>query len=167
MMPMTGSVSYPAGYDYPITSLAQFVLETIISTYAARAEVATPLPSRHVVTVGSVAIDAPTLAVMFGGLSVGLPGNDLSRPFRSNEPRSADFNIELWRPITTAQPTGLPASAASISRSSEVTMQDTWLLLESAYACDQLGVGVIASTVIHEPQGDMIGVTMSLTLQVP
>jgi hypothetical protein len=160
-------ISYPRGYEFPIASLAQHVLATIVATYAERAEFATTLPARQLVAIGTVAVDSPLLAVMFGGVAVGPPGNELTVPMRDNDPRTAQMNVELWRPIRTSLPSGLPASATAVSADSEVTMQDAWLLLESAYACDQLGVGVIASVAVNEPEGELVGVSMSLSLQVP
>jgi hypothetical protein len=158
---------YAAGYEFPVPSLARRVLDTIVSTYDAQAEYATALPARRLVAIGSVAVDEPVLAVLFGGLTVGPPGNGLDRPMRDMEPRTADLIVELWRPIQTSLPNGLPASAATVSADSEVIMQDAWLLLQAGYACDQLGVGVIASVAVNEPQGETVGVTMTLSLQVP
>lgn len=160
--------TYPAGVEYPIPSLARWILSQIEATYTENVEFATPLPERRLVTIGSVSVDVPLLAVMFGGSTIGPPGNELTRPLRGDTPRSAAFNVELWRPIETSMPGGFePAPADVVSAWSEVVMQDTWWLLEAAARCDQMGVGVIASVTVNEPQGDMVGCSMGLELQIP
>jgi hypothetical protein len=159
---------YLAGVNFPVPSLARWILAKIEETYVEQAAVATPLPARRLVTIGSVSVDEPLLAVMFGGTHVGPPGNELTTPLRSDVPRTAEFNVELWRPIETSMPGGFePASAADVSAYSEVVMQDAWLLLDAAYKCDQLGIGVIASISVNEPTGDTVGCTMGLSLQIP
>jgi hypothetical protein len=161
---------YPAGYDFPVASLARWILAKIEETYEAAvlAGHATALPERRLLAIGAIAVDSPQLAVMFGGISVGPPGQEPTTPMRANQPRTAAFNIELWRPINTSAPGGLePAPAIEVSGDSEVVMQDSWLLLESSYKCDQLGIGVIASVVVNEPQGEMVGCSMGLELQIP
>jgi hypothetical protein len=169
-MPTFASGGATAGqaYDFPISTLAQHILDTIVGIYAAKAEVATPLPSRQLITIGSVAVDEPLLAVMFGGVAVGPPGNELNQPRRGEtDPRSATFNVELWRQAGTSLPSGMPGTPQRINDAAKVIMQDSWLLLESAYACDQLGVGIIANVVVQASQGDMIGASMAIEVQVP
>lgn len=159
-----GQIQYPAGYDYPVASAARWLLQTIERVFA---EHNTELPERRLLTVGSVAVDAPLLAVMFGQVYTGTPGNELNTPLRSQSPRSGTFNVELWRATPTLNPSGNAPSAAAISASSELIMHDSWLLLESAFAADQIGVGVIANCTVHEPSGELHGVAMAVEMQIP
>lgn len=161
---------YPAGAQFPIPSLARWVLSQIEETFSVAVEEghATALPQRRLVTIGSVSVDEPLLAVMFGNATIGPPGNELTTPLRGDSPRSAVFNVELWRPIETSMPSGYePAPAESISADSEVVMQDAWLLLEAAAKCDQMGIGIIASVAVNEPQGEVFGCRMGLEIQIP
>jgi hypothetical protein len=157
-------MQYPAGYDRPIASLARWLLQSIETTYAAND---TELPTRRLVTIGSVAVDAPLLAVMFGAVAVGPPGNEMNTPLRGDAPRTATLNVELWRETPAIGPTGNAPSAASISESSEIMMHDSWLLLESAYAADQTRVGIIANVTVNAPQGELHGVSMAVEMQIP
>jgi hypothetical protein len=163
-----GGATVTTAYDFPIPTLAQHILDTIVSIYAAKGEAATPLPSRRLTTIGSVAVDETLLAVMFGGVAVGPPGNELNQPRRGEtDPRTATFNVELWRNAGTSSPNGMAAPARMTSDAAKIVMQDAWLLLESAYACDQLGVGIIANVAVNEPQGDLVGCSMTIEVQVP
>lgn len=161
------SVQYLAGQAYPIASLARWVLKTIEDKYASD-PTATPLPELRYTTIGSVAVDAPLLAVMYGGVTVGPPGNAMNRPYRwDNDPRTAALNVELWRQYPGLGASGLVPSSEAMQEAAEISMQDSWLLLESAYAADQLGIGVIANVAVNPPQGEMVGMNMTLELQVP
>lgn len=162
----TGLPQYPAGRDYPIASLARFILQTIQGHYAADST-ATALPDRQVITIGALAVDTPVLGVMYGAVSVGSPAAQVMRPFKDSDPRTATFNIELWRSFPALSEQGNVPTPAEEQAVAEVLMQDSWLLLESAYACDQMGVGVVATTAVNPPQGEMAGVSMHLELQVP
>lgn len=161
------AIEYPAGYGYPVASAARHLLNTIVETYERNAEVATALPLRQLVTIGSVSVDAPLVAVMYGGIAVGPPGNELNIPYRIEAPRSLTFNVELWRETPTVTTSGHAPSTQAVSAAAEVVMQDSWLLLEAAFASDQTGVGVIANAAVNAPQGGMIGVSMSVEQQVP
>lgn len=174
-MPMTGGgqgfpvfaagpVQYLAGYDHPVTSLARWVLKTIEDVYA---EAEVELPTRRVLTIGSVAVDEPVLAIMFGGLTVGPPGNELMSPMHGDSPQTAVFNVELWRPEPTLGPRGLIPTAMEESAAAEAVMQDTWLLGQAAFRTDQMGVGVIWRIAVNDPQGGMVGVSLTLDVQVP
>ena len=103
---------------------------------------------------------------MYGSLTVGQPAAQMTRPFRTDDPTTATFNIELWRAFPALSEQGVPPTAAQEQAVAEVLMQDSWLLLQSAYACDQMGVGVVATTAVNSPQGEMAGVSMQLDLQV-
>ena len=161
---MSLAIEYPAGYDRPVASAARFLLETIVRVFA---ENNVELPARRVITIGSLAVDSPVLAVMYGGVAVGPPGNELDRPFRGDSPRSLTFNVELWRSTPAFGPGGGEPSSESVTASAEVVMHDSWLLLEAAYASDQLGAGIIASVTPNAPQGEREGVSMIVELQVP
>lgn len=165
MMPAPlGQVQYLAGYDRPVASVARYLLQVVEKTFA-DGDVA--LPERRLITIGSVAVDEPLLAVMYGGVTSGPPGNELNTPYRGDAPRSLTFNVELWRSTPAIGPAGLPPSAAEVTASAETVMTDSWLLLEAAYASDQLGIGVIANVTVNEPQGEMSGVSMAIEMQVP
>lgn len=145
--------------------MARWILSTIIARYAAD-PTAEPLPDRQLITFGTVAVDTPLLAVMYGGVISGAPGMTITRPFRTDDPRAATFDVELWRSFPALDAAGNPPTAAQEQAVAETLMQDSWLLMESAYACDQMGVGVVATAGINNPQGEMAGVSMTLTLQV-
>jgi len=158
------AIDYPAGYDFPVASVALHLMKTIVDTYTARG---TDLPARRVVTIGSVAVDSPLVAVMFGGVAVGPPGNPLNAPLRGESSRTSTFNVELWRQIPTFDPSGRAPDADLITAAAKVIMQDSWLLLEAAFASDQTEVGVIASTAVHAPEGEMAGVSMTMEMMIP
>lgn len=157
-------VQYPAGYNRPVSSVARWILSTIEATFT---EAGVALPDRRLLTIGSVAVDGPLLAVMFGGLLVGPPGNELATPLRGESPRSATFNIELWRNTPALGPSGTIPTEAEESAAAEIVMQDAWLLGESAHQADQMGVGVIWRVAVNEPQGQLAGSSMILDIQVP
>lgn len=167
---MGGIPEYLAGRDFPVPSQARYILRTIEQQFdiAVSAGWATALPERRLLAIGAVAVDDPQLAVMFGGINVGPPGNEMTAPIKDDQPRSTRWNIELWRPIQTSMPSGYDsAPEATVSAHSEVVMQDSWVLLEAAYKCDQWGVGVIAGVAVNEPNGDMVGCSMTLEIQIP
>jgi hypothetical protein len=161
-----GEVQYPRGHDKPIPSAAWHLLNTVVATYQAAG---VELPTRQFVAIGSVAVDEPLLAVMFGGTYTGLPGNELNTPYsnRNNAPRSMTFDVQLWRHIPALTSSGNAPSAQVISEASEIIMHDGWLLLEAAFASDQTyGTGVIANVGVLEPQGEMHGIGMTVEMQV-
>ena len=167
---MSAPLIYATEEDWnrPVPSVAQFVFDTIVAKYAELAQYVDPLPDRRVITIGSVSVDEPLLAIMYGGTSIGLPGNDFSMPSRPDAPRTATFNIELWRTAKTSSASGLyPAAASVVSADAFVVMQDSHVLLEAAQACDPRQTGVVASVVVNEPQGEMQGVSMLLQIAVP
>jgi hypothetical protein len=140
-------------------------MSTIVARFAAD-PAATPLPDRQIITIGTVAVDAPLLAVMYGGVASGSPGSIITRPFRTDDPRTATFDVELWRSFPALDAAGHPPTPDEEQAVAETLMQDSWLLMESAYGCDQMGVGVIATAGVNAPQGEMAGVSMQLSLQV-
>jgi hypothetical protein len=163
--------------DDPVGDLAQHVLDTIVATY--EAAVATPdtqvlrLPKRQEIVVGAMTVEGEhgQLGVMFGGCHVGPPGNEMSSPFRGDQPRSAIFNIELWRAVSTGRggaTTARAPKASKVTEQAKIAMLDAWILLQAAFACDYVGgPGVIASTSPLPPEGGLQGIQLSLTLQVP
>ena len=156
------------GGDDPVAALALVVLDTIVNEYEQRG---LDLPADRRVVVGELAVEGETLGVMFGGCHVGPPGNELSQPFRGDNPRSAIFSIELWRKISTGKGGARTARAPRadvVTAQASTTMVDSWVLLEAAFKCDYIGgPGVIAATAPLAPSGGLQGVTLSLTLQVP
>lgn len=163
--------------DDPVGDLAQHVLDTIVATYDtivnAPDSPITALPERREIVIGALAVDDKrgVLGVMFGGTHVGPPGNELSSPFKGNQPRSAIFNVELWRPVDTGRSGAAAArapKAAVIIDQAKTAMLDSWYLIEAAFKCDfPGGPGVIASTSPLAPSGGQQGIQLSLTLQVP
>ena len=154
---------YPRGYERPIASAATRLLQVIEATFEAND---TELPKRRYVSTGAVAVDTDQLTVMFGGIYVGPPGNELTTPYRGDQPRSLSLNVELWRRMPALGASGTAPSPEAISAASEVLMHDSWLLLEAAYQFDLLGVGVIANAGVNEPQGEYGGVSMTVESQV-
>lgn len=161
---MSLPVVYPAGYDHPVASAARYLLDAIVRVFD---DHNVELPIRRVVTIGSLAVDTPVLGVMFGGIAVGPPGNELNVPFRGESPRSITLNVELWRETTAVDFGGGEPSADVVTAQAEIAMNDSWLLLEAAYASDQSGVGVIASVTPSAPQGERHGISMIVEQQIP
>jgi hypothetical protein len=165
---MAGSgAPFPIGSPYPVVTLARYVLDTIVATYEAHADVATPLPTSRRIAIGTVATDYENLTVMYGGTTIGLPGNDFIQPMRGDAPRVATFDVELWRTVQTSYPNGMPASDEMLDAAAAIVMQDSWVLLEAAAACDPRNQGVVASVGVVEPSGELQGVSMTLAIQVP
>lgn len=154
---------YPRGYDRPIASAAVRLLDTIVSHYG---DQGVELPGRRYVATGSVAVDTAQLTVMFGGIYVGPPGNELTTPYPGESPRSMSFNVELWRHIPALGESGMAPSADEISAASEILMHDSWMLVEAAYLFDSSRHGIIANAGITEPQGELAGVSMTIEVQV-
>lgn len=163
-----GPITYPAGYDRPVASVARHLLAVIESQFSAAG---IELPARRVLTVGTVAVDEEVLAVMFGGVYSGPPGNELNTPVSNRGdgfvPRSAVFNIELWRYIPALTSSGQAPAPELETESTEGVTDDAWHLLEAAFQADQLGVGVIARVDVVEPQGEFHGISMVVELQIP
>jgi hypothetical protein len=157
-----------ADWNRPVPVVAQFVLDTIVAKYEELAEYAEPLPKRRVITVGMVTVDTPVLAVMYGGTSIGLPGNDFTQPMKGDALKTASFNIELHRQTKLSSASGLlPAPDSVITQHAFVTMQDSFVLLEAAGACDPRQAGVVASVGVLEPSGEIQGVSMLLQIAIP
>lgn len=162
---MTATIDYPAGYDHPVASAARHLLDTIVRVFG---DNDVELPVRRVITIGSLAVDSPVLAVMFGGVAVGPPGNELNVPFRVESPRSVTLNVELWRATPAfSNAGGVEPSAETVTATAETAMNDSWLLLEAAYASDQTGVGIVANVTPSAPQGERHGVSMIVEQQIP
>lgn len=166
MMPM--GITYPAGHDRPVASVARHLLSTIETQFS---DAGIELPARRGITVGSVAVDDEVLAVMFGGVYTGAPGNELNTP-QSNRsggivPRSAVFNVELWRYVPALTASGSAPDFSVESEAAERVTDDAWHLLEAAYAADQMSIGVIARVDVMEPNGEFHGVSMVVELVIP
>lgn len=161
---MTFPIVYPAGYDHPVASAARHLLDTIVRVFD---ENNIELPVRRVITIGSLAVDTPVLGVMFGGVTIGPPGNELNTPFRGDAPRSITLNVELWRVTDAADFGGSEPSAEVISAQAETAMNDTWWLMEAATQSDQSGAGSIVTITPSAPQGERHGVSMIVEQQIP
>ncbi len=163
-----GGMQFPAGYDRPVASVARHLLSTIERTFSAAG---IGLPARRVMTVGSVAVDQELLAVMFGGVYTGLPGNEMNSPVSMKGgglvPRSVVFDVELWRDVPALSLSGNAPTPAEESAAAEEVAQDAWLLLEAAFAADQTQFGVIARANVKEPEGELHGVSMIVEMVVP
>jgi hypothetical protein len=167
-LPAPAFYATAADWNRPVPVVAQFVLDTIVGKFQELSQHVEPLPDRRVITVGSVSVDAPILAVMYGGTSIGLPGNNAQQPANGDALRTVTFNVELWRATQTSSAGGLlPAEASVITSHAFTTMQDSWALLEAAGACDPRQAGVVASVDVFEPQGDMQGISMLLQVAIP
>jgi hypothetical protein len=151
-------------FDRPVVATAEHLLATIVEVFETNN---VSLPSRQVITVGTVAVDSPVLAVMYGGVTVGPPGNELNVPFRGDSPRTTTFNVELWREASSFGAGGLEPAADVVTAAAEITMRDSWLLLEAAFASDQSQVGIVANVTVNESQGERVGVSMMIEQQVP
>jgi hypothetical protein len=162
----TGMIEYPRGHDKPIASAAWHLLNVVEATFTADG---TSLPARRFVSIGAVAVDGELLTVMYGGAYTGTPGNELNTPLslRMDAPRSMSLNVELWRKFPGLSSQGTAPTSDAMSNAAERLMHDSWLLIEAAFAADQLGAGVIANAGVNPPQGEYAGVTMVVELQIP
>jgi hypothetical protein len=153
--------------DDPVGSLAQSVLDTVVATFES---VGIALPNRQEITVGDLVVDNEVLGVMFGGVHVGPPANEVSQPYRGNQPRTALFDIQLWRTVDTGEGGArgyTPPKTSRVISQAKTAMLDAWYLLEAAYRCDQMNVGVVATTAPLPPQGGLQGIALSMSVQVP
>ena len=165
MFPMGGVPVYPAGHDRPITSMARHLLNTINTVFD---EAGISLPARQYVAVGALStVDKEQLVVMYGGTYAGLPGNEFTAPVGEEDPKSATFNVELWREMPALSMSGTAPSEEEIAAASEMVMDDSWWLLQSAFAANQRGPGVIARVGVNEPQGDYHGLSMIVEMNIP
>lgn len=174
---MTSPVVGGQVVDDPVGDLAQHVLDVLVTTFESMA--AQPdspvlkLPERREIVVGELVVEGEKgqVGVMFGGCHVGPPGNELSSPWKGEQPRSAIFNVELWRPISTGRGgarTARAPKASVVTEQAKTAMLDAWYMIEAAFKMDfPGGPGVIASTSPLPPQGGLQGIQLSLTIQVP
>jgi hypothetical protein len=155
---------YPAGYGQPVASAARFFLQCIETVFT---ENEVTLPTRRLIVVGSLAVEQnEVLAVMFGGIKIGSPGNELVNPRLEDSGRTAVYNVELWRKLPGGDsPVELHPETTSVA--AEAAMQDSWLLFDAAHRADQLNVGVITSASVNANQGGMQGVSLQTEIQIP
>lgn len=155
------------GIDDPVGDLAQHVLDSVVATFDG-AGIA--LPDRRVIVIGELPVDKEIVGVMFGGVHVGPPANEVSGPFRGEQPRTGVFDVQIWRNISVGEGGARgyrPPRSDTVIDQARIAMLDAWYLLEAAYLCDEMHVGVVATTAPLPPQGGLQGISLSLSVQVP
>jgi hypothetical protein len=127
------------------------------------------LPSRRVITVGEAAIEDESVTIMWGGTLVGPPANEVTLS-RGETPRSATFDVQIWRSVVQGRGGAHTAHAPrpdAIADKAFRAMMDAWLLMDVARLVDVEAIGTLASTAALPPSGGLQGVAMTLTLAVP
>lgn len=152
-----------------VVELTQYVYDTIIS-YLESCGI--EVPKRRSIVIAELVVDdnEGVFGVIFGGTHVGPPGGEIAGPIKGDAPRTAVYDIELWRKVSTQSGGGARArrpAGDAITDQAKTTMKDTWALQQAAYLCDRLNAGVIATTAPLPPEGGLQGVSLSLQLQVP
>jgi len=131
-----------------------------------------PLPNRRYWNIGQPPVDCDQVVVSFLGMYLGSPGDEISQPQRCNVPRSATIAISISREIPVVGQNGRPPAGAKIQESSEVSVVDAWVLMESIREFDMwddtgYGLGVIATLEIGEPEGGFVTTVLTLVMAVP
>jgi hypothetical protein len=165
---LTPEQLYPRGVNRPVASATARLLTTIEQVYEREN---TPLPTRRYLATGQApAVDEEQISVMFGGIYLGPPGNEMTTPYNGEAPRSMSLLVQLWRRIPALTDFGNVPSAESISVASEILMHDSWLLVTAgAEFATQPGYnsGLIANAGVNEPQGEFAGVALTMEIQIP
>lgn len=146
------------------------ILERIVDRYAYHG---VTLPTRQYWSINEEAIDCEQLVVTFQQLYIGPPGDEATRPQKSNSPRSAVIKARVAREIPTISGRGLAPVSEKIQQGSEITAVDAWVLLDCVATLDQwdsygsFGLGTIATVDTEPPAGGFQTVTATFTLAVP
>lgn len=153
-------------------ALAEFmegVLERVVNVFESYS---LPVPDRKYWTLGDPAVDCEQLVVNFLQMYLGPPGGEVTDPSRCNDPRTAVLNIQVSRKVPTVGPSQKAPSAEDIQYHSNLIAYDAWVLMASINDLDMwaesgLGLGVIATVNVAEPQGGYHTTVMTLTMAIP
>lgn len=131
-----------------------------------------PLPNRRYWNIGQPPVDCDQVVVSFLGMYLGSPGDEISQPQRCNVPRSATVAVSISREIPVVGQNGRPPAGNKIQESSEISVVDAWVLMESIREFDMwddtgYGLGVIATLEIGEPEGGFVTTVLTLVMAVP
>jgi len=153
-----------------LKTLLDQTVEVIVARYTHHG---VTLPTRRYWSINEEAIDCEQLVVTFQQLYIGPPGDEATRPQKSNSPRSAVLKATVARPIPTTNGRGLVPTEEKIQQGSEISAVDAWVLLDCVAFLDQwentgaFGIGVIATVDTDPPQGGFQTVTATFTIAVP
>lgn len=132
-----------------------------------------PLPSRQYWTMGQPALDCEQVVVSFIQMYLGSPGDEATAPRRGQDPRSATINVSVSRKIPVVGTNGRPPAAEAIQEASEIAAYDSWILLDIAanhldvWVETGLGLGIIATVEVRDPDGGIQTTVLTLTAAVP
>jgi hypothetical protein len=131
-----------------------------------------PLPNRRYWNIGQPPVDCDQVVVSFMGMYLGSPGDEVAQPQRCNVPRSATVAISISREIPTVGQNGRPPSGTKIQESSEISVVDAWILMESLREFDMwddtgYGLGIVATLEIGEPEGGFVTSVLNVVMAVP
>ena len=168
-MPIT-SIAGVSQDALSLKNLLDAVLEVIENRFTHHG---VTLPSRRYWTAGQEAIDCEQLVVSFQQLYIGPPGDEATRPQKSNSPRSTVIKATVARAIPTTSGRGIVPTEEKIEEGSYISAVDAWVLLDSVAYLDQwdttgaFGIGVIGTVDIDPPGGGFQTVTATFTIAVP
>jgi hypothetical protein len=168
-MPIT-SIAGASSDSQSLKNLLDAILDVIVDRFTHHG---VTLPARQYWTAGQEAVDCEQLVVSFQQLYIGPPGDEATKPQRSNSPRSTVVRATLAREIPTTNGRGLIPAGDKIQEGSQIAAVDAWVLLDAVSYLDQwedtgsFGLGVIATVDIDPPQGGFQTVTATFTIAVP
>ena len=168
-MPIT-SIAGASADSISLKVLLDEVLQVIVDRYTFHG---VTLPPRRYWTMGEEAIDCEQLALVFQQMYIGPPGDEATRPQKSNSPRSAVLKATVAREIPTNSGRGLVPTEDKIQAGSEISAVDAWILLDAVSYVDQwentgaFGLGVIGTVDVDPPAGGFQTVTATFTLAIP
>jgi hypothetical protein len=168
-MPIT-SITGASSDALSLKNLLDDVLQVIVDRYAHHG---VTLPARQYWIAGQEALDCEQLVVSFQQLYIGPPGDEATKPQRSNSPRSVVLKATIAREIPTINGRGHIPTGDKIQEGSNIAAVDAWVLLDCVAFLDQwentgaFGLGVIGTVDIENPEGGFQAVTATFTIAVP
>jgi hypothetical protein len=168
-MPITSTAGVSSD-ALSLKNLLDDVLQVIVDRYAHHG---VTLPTRQYWIAGQEALDCEQLVVSFQQLYIGPPGDEATKPQRSNSPRSVVLKATIAREIPTINGRGHIPTGDKIQEGSNIAAVDAWVLLDCVAFLDQwentgaFGLGVIGTVDIESPEGGFQAVTATFTIAVP
>jgi hypothetical protein len=168
-MPIT-SIAGASADAISLKVLLDEVLQVIVDRYTFHG---VTLPPRRYWTMGQEAIDCEQVVIAFQQMYIGPPGDEATRPQKSNSPRSAVLKATVAREIPTTNGRGLIPADEKLQQGAEISAVDAWVLLDAVSYVDQwentgaFGLGVIGTVDVDPPAGGFQTVTATFTLAIP
>lgn len=153
-----------------LANLMRTTLDRVVAIYESYSM---PVPDRCYWTLGEPAVDCEQLVVTFIQMYIGAPGYQATEPSRCNDPRSATLHVRISREVPVVGANGRPPKAEVIQSFSELVAYDAWVLMASVQSldawssADPMGLGIIATVDVAEPEGGYHTTILTLTVAVP